>query len=138
MLLLQVLASYGWDLRSFDIKAAFLQGKPQEDRVIGVEPVPELVEALGLKSNEICRLTKSAYGLIDAPYLWFKTLNEELHRLGFESSPFDPCLYVLRSEKNELDGILGIHVDDGLCGGNDRFQQKIGNCNKSTHLDLKR
>lgn len=125
MLLLQVLASYGWDLRSFDIKAAFLQGKPQEDRVIGVEPVPELVEALGLKGNEICRLTKSAYGLIDAPYLWFKTLNEELHRLGFESSPFDPCLYVLRSEKNELDGILGIHVDDGLCGGNDRFQQKI-------------
>ena len=125
MLLLQVLASYGWDLRSFDIKAAFLQGKPQEDRIIGVEPVPELVEALGLKSNEICRLTKSAYGLIDAPYLWFKTLNEELHNLGFESSPFDPCLYVLRSKKNELDGILGIHVDDGLCGGNDRFHQKI-------------
>ena len=125
MLLLQVLASYGWDLRSFDIKAAFLQGKPQEDRIIGVEPVPELIEALGLKSNEICRLTKSAYGLIDAPYLWFKTLNEELHNLGFESSPFDPCLYVLRSKKNELDGILGIHVDDGLCGGNDRFHQKI-------------
>ena len=47
MLLLQVLASYGWDLRSFDIKAAFLQGKPQEDRIIGVEPVPELAEALG-------------------------------------------------------------------------------------------
>ena len=37
--------------------------KPQEDRVIGVEPVPELIEALGLKSNEICRLNQVS--------LWF-------------------------------------------------------------------
>lgn len=34
MLLLQLVASHGWDLLSFDIKAAFLQGKPRSDRMI--------------------------------------------------------------------------------------------------------
>ena len=64
MLLLQMIASKGWDLRSFDIKAAFLQGKPQKDRILAIEPVAELVQALQLQTNEICRLEKGAYGLI--------------------------------------------------------------------------
>ena len=125
MLLLQLIASNNWTLRSFDIKAAFLQGKTQEDRVIGIEPVPELIEAMHLQSNEICRLKKSAYGLIDAPYLWYQTLNEELVKLGFESSPFDPCLYILRKEDGTPRGALGIHVDDGLCGGDKVFQSVL-------------
>ena len=33
MLLLQLIASKSWNLRSFDIRAAFLQGKPQQGRV---------------------------------------------------------------------------------------------------------
>ena len=125
MLLLQLIASNSWNLQSFDIKAAFLQGKTQKDRIIGIEPVPELVEALKLRPDEICRLTKSAYGLIDAPYLWYQTLKEELLRLGFEVSPFDPCLYTLRDNNHRPCGVIGIHVDDGLCGGNEVFQQKL-------------
>ncbi len=125
MLLLQLIASNGWNLQSFDIKAAFLQGKTQKDRIIGIEPVPELTEALKLKPNEICRLTKSAYGLIDAPFLWYQTLKEHLVYLGFEVSPFDPCLYVLRDEQFRPHGVIGIHVDDGLCGGDEVFQSKL-------------
>ena len=126
MLIAQVLASMRWSLMSFDIKAAFLQGKTQEDRVIAIEPVPEMTKAMGLKPNEVCRLVKSAYGLIDAPFLWFTELDKTLKELGFISSPFDPCLYVLHDpETKELAGILGVHVDDGLCGGNDYFQRQI-------------
>ena len=107
MLLLQLI-SYGWSLGSFDIKAAFLQGRPQQDRIMGLEPVPELVEAMGLQPNEIRRLDKSGYGLIDAPYLWFKTLCDELVQLGFQPSPFDPCLYILRNPKTgHCQGLLG-------------------------------
>lgn len=70
--------------------------------------------------------SKSAYGLIDAPYRWFQTLKKELLSLGFETSPFDPCVFALRDEiTGRPEGILGIHVDDGLCGGNHRFLQKI-------------
>ena len=99
MIILQLIASMGWSLGSFDIKAAFLQGRPQRDRVIGLEPVAELARAMNLSPKEICRLDKSAYGLIDAPYLWFKTLHDELLSLGFFASPFDPCVYLLKTPK---------------------------------------
>ena len=126
MLLLQMIASRSWDLRSFDIKAAFLQGKPQSGRILGIEPVPELAAKMGLKPNEICRLTKSAYGLIDAPFLWFQALKEELMQLGFEQSPFCPCTFILRCPITHApEGIIGVHVDDGLCGGNQRFMSKL-------------
>ena len=55
MLILQLIASHSWKLQSFDIKAAFLQGQPQENRLIAVDPVNELREALKLNPNEITR-----------------------------------------------------------------------------------
>lgn len=131
MLLLQLISSCSWDLRSFDIKAAFLQGKPQDDRIIGLEPCPELNEALSLKPGEICRLVKGAYGLIDAPFLWYQALSQELLSIGFEISPFDPCLFVLRHpETKRPRGIIGIHVDDGLCGGDEVFLECLGKLQK--------
>ena len=53
MLLLQLISSMNWNLQSFDIKAAFLQGKPQTDRVLGIEPTTELIEALQIKADEV-------------------------------------------------------------------------------------
>ena len=125
MLLLQLIASKCWDLRSFDIKAAFLQGKPQPGRTLAIEPVPELAQALQLATNEICKLEKGAYGLIDAPYLWYVAITEELMSLGFEASPFDPCMFVLRNDRQQLSGVLGLHVDDGICAGDEYFLSKI-------------
>ena len=123
MLLLQLIASNGWNLKSFDIKAAFLQGKPQPGRVLGLEPVPEMRSELKMQESEILKLEKGAYGLVDAPYLWYKAILEELQRLQFEQSPFDPCVFILRNPKtHQPDGIIGLHVDDGLCGGNSRFE----------------
>ena len=131
MLLLQLISSKGWSLGSFDIKAAFLQGRTQKDRIMGVEPVPELAQALKLRPDEVCKLDKSAYGLIDAPFLWFKTLSEELLALGMQPSPFDPCVFILRHpETNEITGALGIHVDDGIYGGNAYFHEQISELEK--------
>ena len=125
MLVLQMISSEGWDLMSFDVKAAFLQGT-QSGRTLGLEPVPELSEAMKLKPGEVCQLVKGAYGLVDAPYLWYKTLQAELVRLGFRTTPFDPCTFVLYDQTNtKPQGIIGIHVDDGLCGGNGKFLEKL-------------
>lgn len=132
MILLQLVASMGWSLGSFDIRAAFRQGKPQKDRVIGLEPVPELSKAMQLKEGEVCRLDKSAYGLIDAPFLWFQTL------LGFMASPFDPCMFILRHPKTQkLCGVLGVHVDDGIHGGDEYFHEQISKLEAKYHLDQK-
>jgi hypothetical protein len=94
MLIAQAIASMHWTLMSFDNKAAFLQGRTRENRVIAIEPVPEMVAAMDLKPNEVCRLVKSAYGLIDAPFLWFSQLDRTLRSLNFIPLPFDPCLYL--------------------------------------------
>ena len=59
MLILQLISSMNWDLMSFDIKAAFLQGSTQ-GRTIGIEPPPEMAKAMQLNPSEICRLEKSA------------------------------------------------------------------------------
>ena len=136
MIILQTIASHTWKMRSFDIKAAFLQGQPQSDRVIAIDPVPELRRAMNLKPQEICRLNKGAYGLIDAPYLWDCALVNELLRLGFEACPFDPCCFVLRtpttdSQDSKLEGILGIHVDDGIGGGSPVFEKAIQQLEKT-------
>ena len=64
--------------------------------MIGIEPVPELQQALQMKPSEVGILNKSAYGLIDAPYLWYKAFVEHLLSLGMQPCPFDPCLFVLR------------------------------------------
>ena len=126
MLLLQLVSSMGWTLRSFDIRAAFLQGKTQEGRTLAIEPVPELKTALNLKENQVCKLEKSAYGLIDAPFLWYKELDRTLRELNFVPAPFDPCAYILYQKDQQLpSGILGVHVDDGLCGGDQFFDQQI-------------
>ena len=115
-----------WTLRSFDIKAAFLQGKTQDNRTIAIEPVPEMRREMNMKDNEVCKLVKSAYGLIDAPYLWYTELDRNLKALNFIQSPFDPCLYILyRPNSSRISGILGVHVDDGLCGGDSFFEEQV-------------
>ena len=88
MLVLQTIASHQWELTSFDVKAAFLQGTLQKGRVIGIEPVPELQKAMDMKSNEVGVLNRSAYGLIDAPYLWYKAFVEHLLSLGMQRCPY--------------------------------------------------
>jgi len=101
-----------WDLFSFDVKAAFLQGNTQEGRTIAIEPTPELRKAMNLKENEVCQLAKSAYGLVDAPFLWFKELDRTLRKLLF--------------------------IPNGLCGGNKYFHEKLAQLEPFFHLDPKR
>ena len=78
-----------------------------------------------LKSSEVCELLKSAYGLVNAPYLWFVELKESLTQLGMVQSPLDPCLFVLPSTNGSIDGVIGMHVDDGLCAGGPAFQKLL-------------
>jgi len=131
MLALQCIASHRWNARSFDIRTAFLRGSRQDSRILGVEPPPELRLRMKLGDDEVCELLKGAYGLVNAPLLWYCELKNALLGLGFVISPMDPCLFVL-PKKNVLNehepkihGVLGVHVDDGLGGGDAVFNQTI-------------
>ena len=123
MLILQLIASHAWKLQSFDIKAAFLQGQPQESRVMGLEPTEEFRRQFNMKPDQILRLVKGAYGLVDGPFLWYQALRGELLRLGVEEAPWDPTVFILRdANTHRPKGVIGMHVDDGLCGGDSDFE----------------
>lgn len=116
IIIFQAVSSHGWLLQSFDIKAAFLRGQAQADRITAIDPVPEMRTALNMLPRGVGKLNKSAYSLIDAPYLWYCSLVSDLQKLNFEACPFDPCVFVLREKDGTLAGVLGIHVDDGVGG----------------------
>ena len=127
-LIVQQVVSRGWKLINFDISTAFLQGKG-DGRKLGIRPPPELRQALRMGPTDQCLLEGGAYGRIDAPFLWFKTLKQTLEDLGFVQSPFDACTFslVTPQENGEplVRGVLGIHVDDGLGGGDSYFSEVI-------------
>ena len=105
---------------------SLLEGSEQGDRVLGIEPTAELRERLKLQPNEVLQLLKGAYGRVDAPYLWLMELKRGLESLGFTASPFDPCTFVLVNPKTgTTEGVVGVHVDDGLCCGSKLFQEKL-------------
>eukprot|EP00438_Fugacium_kawagutii_P029976 Skav217703 [mRNA] locus=scaffold2294:90003:97141:- [translate_table: standard] len=124
-LVLQYCASRRWAIGSFDVKTAFLRGSRRDSRVLAIEPPAEMRSKMHLESSEICELLKSAYGLVNAPYLWFQEIREALQALGFVSSPLDPCLFSLSSPEGQVHGLIALHVDDGLYCGDTLFHQRI-------------
>ncbi|CAE7412933.1 RE1 [Symbiodinium natans] len=80
-------------------------------------------------AQEQCQLEGGAYGRIDAPFLWFQTFKKTLEELGFVQSPFDACAFSLVSQRADgsaqVHGVLGIHVDDGIGGGDEYFRRVI-------------
>ena len=126
MMIMQTVSSLHWRIQSFDIKTAFLRGKSDE-RILAMHPVPEFQELLGLNSEQVLLLKGNAYGRVDAPLLFYKEFRKRLEEVGFEAHPLDNCLFLLRDpyDSTKLDGILGTHVDDGIGGGNQRFDKAL-------------
>ena len=126
--ILQMISSHQWELSSFDIKTAFLRGKADENNPLAMEPPIELRKKLQLQDDQVCQLVGNAYGRVDAPLLFFKELRKQLQALQFKIHPLEPCLYYLESfkeGKRKIHGVLGTHVDDGLCGGDSWFHDQV-------------
>lgn len=121
---LQQVASHKWPLISFDVSTAFLHGKG-DGRELGLHPVSEVSEVLSLSGSDQCQLIGGAYGRIDAPYLWFCEFRDELVKQGCTQCPLDPCVFAYHTKnasgKTVPHGVIGIHVDDGIAGGDQAF-----------------
>ena len=71
-LIFQYAASTKQKIRSFDIQTAFLRGSRSDGRILGMDPPPEMRSMMRLQPWECCELLKSAYGLVNAPLLWYE------------------------------------------------------------------
>eukprot|EP00439_Symbiodinium_sp_Y106_P070485 s391_g12.t1 len=105
--------SRGWKFLLFDVSTAFLSGK-EVNRDLFVRP-PNDLKCAG--AGVLWRILKSAYGLSEAPRLWYIQAKELLSKCGFEEVPFCPATFVKRvrrAAKLSVVAILCLHVDDGF------------------------
>lgn len=91
-LLLAVSQWLSWDIMCGDVKTAFLSGK-EFSREIVVRLPADCAALLGAEAGPCyMRMRKSAYGLADAPLLWYKEADRRLRLCGWMRHPIDQML----------------------------------------------
>ena len=105
-------------IKKGDVSSAFLQGDVLEDDM-HVVPTAEICEALQIPAGSITRLQRAAYGLVEAPLWWYKTVSNFLAGLGYVRMRSEPCIWVYFDEQRRPRSIISGHVDDFLFGGDD-------------------
>ena len=84
----------GWEAKTIDIKAAFLQGEKIQREVLLKPP------AEAKAGKKIWRSKKGVYGLNDAARHWYFSVCKELLSHGCLQSSIDPGLFYYRAEAN--------------------------------------
>ena len=115
-LLLALVAAHDLEVLQVDVKTAFLNGQLDEEIYMRQ---PEGYVAQG-HEGEVSGLTKSLYGLRQAPRAWDIELNDAIIQYGLTHSEEDQCVYH-RNQGQEW--ILAIFfVDNGLiCSTNKKI-----------------
>ena len=137
MALLKLLSSnlkHGWKGFAGDITAAFLQGEPLERELYIRQPKCGLGN---LHPEQLVRLTKGVFGLVDSPNAWWKKFRTTVMSTASGKSftirqcPLDPCIFMVQEFHAEDDNTncsttkpvayFAVHVDDVLVVGQEEI-----------------
>ena len=116
MTLMQVIASKKWQLQLGDIKGAFLEAGPIDEKFRPLYAHQPAGGIPGVPPDAVIEILGNVYGQNDAPAAWFKEFVTFAQSAGWIQSRLDPCLMMLRSNE-QIVGIMGLHVDDTAIGG---------------------
>ena len=114
---LTLIMKEGWNVKTLDVKTAYLQGKKME-RTCYLKPPKEAM------TSEVWKLNKVVYGLKDAARAWYDSLVGFLEELKGIRSQLDPTIFYWK-EEGCLIGVLCTHVDDFIYGGNSQFEGSV-------------
>ena len=104
---------------SCDATSAFLQAKGREEaRRVWTHGVPELKRALSVSDRSGLRLLKAAYGITNAPWVFRKYVDQQIHQAGGKGIMIEPCVWIILDETDKVVGAIGAHVDDFGTPGN--------------------
>ena len=116
-IVLSVTISFGWQIHSVDVKAAYLQGDTI-NRDLYLKPPPEFV------NGKVWRLKKTVYGLCDAARAWYTSVRDELISLSAERCSLDSSLFMWY-KNGKLEGLVSIYVDDFIWAGSTEFENCV-------------
>jgi hypothetical protein len=103
---LTLVATNNWPAHQLDVSNAFLHGNLQE-QVYSQQP-SGFVDTR--RPDDVCLLSRSLYGLRQAPRAWFDRFVSHVTSLGFVQSKADASLFVYH--RNGATGYLLLYVDD--------------------------
>jgi hypothetical protein len=103
---LTLVASRRWPAHQLDVSNAFLHGNLQEE-VFCQQPTGFADPA---RPDHVCRLSRSLYGLRQAPRAWFDRFVGHVTSLGFVQSRADTSLFVYN--RHGAQAYLLLYVDD--------------------------
>ena len=89
--MLHLVASLGWDLQQFDIKAAFLHGILPPEEIAYIEQ-PAGFQEPG-KADWVMQLSKSIYSMKQASCIWNKMFHNTIVWWGFRCMCNKWCVY---------------------------------------------
>ena len=115
MLLLALTSIAGWTICCGDVRCAFLSGA-KFDRCIIVRLPADCSALLGCSGVTHMKMNKSAYGLSDAPLLWWREADRRLRSINLRRHRLDKCCYMYYNKLQKLVSVLVLHVDDVLIG----------------------
>lgn len=99
-----------------DVSGAFLQGEKLE-KELWCRPVPEICSEMGVAPETPMKLTKAAYGLVQAPLQWYQSVCKVLGQLGYRRLKTEPCLWIFQDTTGTVKSVIHGHVDDFVFGG---------------------
>ena len=132
--LLALANANNWEIHQMDVTTAFLNGE-LDCAVFMEQPIGYVVPG---KSNYVCKLEKSLYGLKQSARCWNATLHKYLESNNFQQSSADGCIYVKRVIEHGKFVILAVYVDDLIPVSNDvdmLNEEKSTLCSKFEMVD---
>jgi hypothetical protein len=140
MVVATLAAGRGWYLRFFDVSTAFLSGKEIGRTVYVRRPVDGLPSVNGsqrVRPYKLMKVLKGAYGLTEAPRLWYLRARELLtDEIGFIELCCARAVFILQ-DKGETVAMLTLHVDDGMLAGdssNRVYQKAVKDINSKFNI----
>ena len=115
-LFLQMCSWKRFEIQKGAVSGAFLQGDNLTEP-LWCRPLPEMCKHLGVEEGTPMMMQNAAYGLVQAPLHWYRSVSNYLSSLGYRRLKMEPCCWIYVGEDGNTKSVIHGHVDDFMFGG---------------------